>query len=434
MQPIRDLNGYFADSSGIIYYGEELFEIEPIIGEEGYYWIYINDKWYRRCDLIASTLLLYPEIEAPENGWVLDHIDSDKENDALENLEWVEYSNLDDEKTWEFIQKAWDRRGKGTYGYRNVRYIRAKNKMNITCWIHGDFIQNANNHFNGKGCPKCSGKYSPTTEEYIAECIKVHGNKYDYSRTIYKTTNHKIVIICKIHGVFEQMAKSHILGYGCQQCAYITTADKLKKPLDKFIKDAKIVHGDKYDYAKVIYKNARSKIIIICKLHGEFKQVPESHLQNCGCPKCAFMGYSQSAISWLTLIEMYKNIIIQHAETQLGEKQIGKYFADGYIELPEKRIQIGNSNFYFFYPIKKIVFEFQGCFWHGCPDCFPDRNKFNYATSKTPRELYKRTQIKNKYILEQGYKLIEIWECEYNKIKIRCPEENIEEYMATVNI
>ena len=54
---------------------------------------------------------------------------------------------------------------------------------------------------------------------------------------------------------------------------------------ENFIERAKNVHGDKYDYSKVEYKNARTKVCIICPIHGEFWQVPSSHLKGIGCPR-----------------------------------------------------------------------------------------------------------------------------------------------------
>jgi hypothetical protein len=55
-----------------------------------------------------------------------------------------------------------------------------------------------------------------------------------------------------------------------------------------FIKKAKLIHGDKYDYSNVKYKKAVEKIIIICKNHGEFEQKPNSHLTGYGCKSCGF--------------------------------------------------------------------------------------------------------------------------------------------------
>ena len=59
-----------------------------------------------------------------------------------------------------------------------------------------------------------------------------------------------------------------------------------KKTLDDFIKEAKKVHGDKYDYSKVEYINTMTKVCIICPKHGEFWQIPNSHLKGFGCIKC----------------------------------------------------------------------------------------------------------------------------------------------------
>jgi hypothetical protein len=54
-----------------------------------------------------------------------------------------------------------------------------------------------------------------------------------------------------------------------------------------FIQKAAEVHGDRYDYSRFIYVKSNVKGKIVCKVHGEFWQVPSSHLQGSGCPKCA---------------------------------------------------------------------------------------------------------------------------------------------------
>ena len=55
---------------------------------------------------------------------------------------------------------------------------------------------------------------------------------------------------------------------------------------DDFIKKAREVHGDKYDYSKVNYVKNSTKVCIICPEHGEFWQIPSNHLKGFGCPKC----------------------------------------------------------------------------------------------------------------------------------------------------
>lgn len=61
---------------------------------------------------------------------------------------------------------------------------------------------------------------------------------------------------------------------------------RVKKTTEQFINEAKIIHGDKYDYSKVKYVNNRTKVCIICKKHGEFWQEAGGHLKGYGCNKC----------------------------------------------------------------------------------------------------------------------------------------------------
>jgi len=76
-------------------------------------------------------------------------------------------------------------------------------------------------------------------------------------------------------------------GCGCPKCANEHRNDYKKLSTEDFIKRAKEVHGNKYDYSKVNYKSLESKVTIICPIHGEFEQRADSHLfQKSGCPKC----------------------------------------------------------------------------------------------------------------------------------------------------
>ena len=59
-----------------------------------------------------------------------------------------------------------------------------------------------------------------------------------------------------------------------------------KSNTEEFIKKAKKVHGNKYDYSKVNYINNHTNVTIICPEHGEFEQTPKGHLRGQGCPKC----------------------------------------------------------------------------------------------------------------------------------------------------
>lgn len=125
-----------------------------------------------------------------------------------------------------------------------------------------------------------------TTEQFVTEAITVHGDKYDYSKVVYTGTNIKAVILCPIHGEFEQVASAHIKGYGCKACAMELVQNGNKKSQEQCVMDFISTHKDIYDYSKMQYVNDVAKVTIICKIHGEFQQSPTSHKQGNGCPKC----------------------------------------------------------------------------------------------------------------------------------------------------
>ena len=104
---------------------------------------------------------------------------------------------------------------------------------------------------------------------FIERSNKIHMNRYDYSLVNYVHSKTNVIIICKVHGEFKQSPSKHMLGQGCKYCN-----GGFKKTNDEFIIDAKKVHGDKYDYSIVKYTNNKTKVDIICPIHGGFKQRP----------------------------------------------------------------------------------------------------------------------------------------------------------------
>ena len=123
-----------------------------------------------------------------------------------------------------------------------------------------------------------------TTEEFITDAIKIHGEKYNYSNIEYPKNNKtKILFKCNIcNNFFEQTPHDHLSGYGCPHCA-----KNKKKTTEEFILEAQKIHGNKYDYNKVTYKNKDTKVCIICPKHGEFWMTPHNHLQGKqNCPFC----------------------------------------------------------------------------------------------------------------------------------------------------
>lgn len=165
------------------------------------------------------------------------------------------------------------------YDYSKVSYSTMREKVIIICREHGEFLQIATSHVQGDGCPKCSFNAKLTVEDFIKRAKEVHGDKYDYSKVIYTRIDNKVIIICREHGEFTQVARYHTRGRGCDKCDHTSNRDD-------FIKKAMKIHGDKYDYSKVVYKNSTSKVIIICPDHGEFYQRPNSHLRGRACVRC----------------------------------------------------------------------------------------------------------------------------------------------------
>lgn len=181
-----------------------------------------------------------------------------------------------------FINKAQEIHG-DKYDYSLVTdYISNKTKMKIICKNHGIFEQNYKSHITKKyGCPKCGGVAKKTTEEFIKNAIIVHGDKYDYSLVEYENNSKKVKIICKKHGVFEQQPNHHLFGQNCNICSGVK-----RKSVEEFILQSKEIHGDKYNYSLVEYKNVSTKVKIICPEHGIFEQLPSSHLAGHKCYSC----------------------------------------------------------------------------------------------------------------------------------------------------
>lgn len=218
--------------------------------------------------------------------------------------------------TDEFIEKAKqihiDSSGNPIYDYSKTIYGKnSKEPVIIICKTHDEFLQLPGSHLQGRGCTECGiikmkNKQRYTTEEFVEKVKQLHvdssGNLiYDYSKTIYgeNSTEH-VIIICKMHGDFQQTPASHLTGNGCSKCGIIKRSDNCRMTTEEFIEKAKQLHIDSsgnpiYDYLKTIYgQNAVDPVIIICKLHGDFKQTPNGHLSGYGCSSCGIIKRSDA--------------------------------------------------------------------------------------------------------------------------------------------
>jgi len=202
--------------------------------------------------------------------------------------------------TKEFIEKAKAVHG-DKYGYGKIEYKGSKIKIKIICFEHGVFEQTPNKHLKGQGCPKCGGRQKLNIQGFIEKAINKHGYKYDYLKVEYSNNYTKVKIICSKHGVFEQTPNKHLSGQGCPSCAIEITCKKLSSNKEDFIRKAIVIHCNKYDYSKVEYIVALSKVKIICKKHGIFCQQPSAHLSGQGCPICNESKGEKIISKYLTL-------------------------------------------------------------------------------------------------------------------------------------
>ena len=227
--------------------------------------------------------------------------------------------------TEEFIKKAKAVHG-NKYDYSKVEYINSRTKICIICPKHGEFWITPHSHLTGHGCHKCSCKYVLSTEEFVKRAREIHGNKYDYSKVEYKNYDTKVCIICPKHGEFWQMPHSHLQGNGCTVCGKLKLRGLFQKKYNEFIEQAKEVHGDKYDYSKVEYINANTKVCIICPKHGEFWQTPDNHLHKQGCPNCITSVLENDFDKFLK--ENNINSIFQKRFKWLGKQSLDFYLPD----------------------------------------------------------------------------------------------------------
>jgi hypothetical protein len=190
--------------------------------------------------------------------------------------------------TKEFIIQARAKFG-DRFDYSNTVYINQSTKVLISCKAHGEFELTPAQHIRSQqGCPYCPlqnlGVKPKTVEQFVSDAHTKHGDKFDYSRVVYKNNKEDVLIICKKHGLFFQSPCDHLKGvYGCRSCAPKGT----KLTQDQFLARAKAVHGDRYDYSKTVYTLNKYPITIICREHGEFTlHSAGNHLSGHGCSDC----------------------------------------------------------------------------------------------------------------------------------------------------
>jgi len=235
-----------------------------------------NKYCYDKVDYVKSSIPVL--IGCPEHGEFSQKPVSHLQGFGCQVCGGSKKFSLDD-----FIRRSREVHG-DRYYYDLVDYRNMVSPVRILCSTHGEFLQKPVKHIGGQGCPKCSSNAKLDVDVFISRARKKHGEKFDYSKVVFKGMDEKVVIVCPIHGDFLQSPNNH-LRYGCPKCGVKSSGNSNYQ--DCFIRRAREVHGDRYNYDLVQYFNAFTYVKIVCSEHGVFEQAPFDHLQGKGCGKCA---------------------------------------------------------------------------------------------------------------------------------------------------
>ena len=232
----------------------------------------------------------------------------------------------------EFIEKSVKKHG-NRYDYSKVEYVNCKTKVCIICPEHGEFWQTPDNHYRQNACPICATKNRwdnrgrISTDIFIKNSQKIHGDKYDYSKVEYINNRTKVCIICPEHGEFWQQPVSHLNGCGCPMCKREKLKNERIVDYTYFLKNAEKVHNNKYKYIKDTYQGLTHKVKIICPEHGEFWQTPDKHLGGQGCDKCNMSHLERETMQAL---EKYGIKYEYQKKFKWSKRQIFDFFLPSY--------------------------------------------------------------------------------------------------------
>ena len=262
--------------------------IEKFIKKHGNkydYSLMLNNKIYTKDDLITIICPIHGKFEQKiknhlhGNGCKLCGIEKSKTSRKISN---------------NIIKERLEKICGNNVSFNINEYINTNTPLKLKCNnCNKFFLRDVNALLYNNSCPYCNSKQRNLTydnNEFIEKAKVVHGDRYDYSKTVYEKTDKKICVIChekdkfnNEHGIFWVTPHAHIgmMKSGCPKCS-----GKYKKTTEDFIKEAKLIHGDFYNYNNVFYENAKTKISIGCPIHGYFNQTPNMHLSGKGCPIC----------------------------------------------------------------------------------------------------------------------------------------------------
>ena len=209
-------------------------------------------------------------------------------HDWLKNYIWLSYSNQD-KWTKEECYKAASR-------FRDMYAFRTECRSAYNAAIRHKWLKDYTwlSYKIDVSKPK-KKRQSYTQDEIIERLRSIFGDRYSYEKVEYKAMKVPITLVCHEkdangveHGEFS-MRPDNIFSsnQACPKCYDDRRSRLQRKPVEKFIEEATKVHGGLYEYHKVEYVNGRTKVCIVCPIHGDFWQSPTNHLKGKGCPYCS---------------------------------------------------------------------------------------------------------------------------------------------------
>ena len=221
------------------------------------------------------------------------------------------------------------------YDYSKVIYKNTSTKVEIICPIHGSFFKTPSKFINAKQeCRDCNGYTKWTWEKFVSEAILFHKNKYKYPKQTFINTKVKYKIICPVHGEFMQSITHHLVG-GCNKCGIDLRNKKQRDTKSEFIEKATLLFSEKYNYSEVKYFNSQTKVEIICPIHGKFSMKPNSHLNGQNCPKCGRVNANRNIRTiYSTALKRFKSV---H-----GDKY--EYLEETYVDFTTKMVIICSTH------------------------------------------------------------------------------------------
>lgn len=235
-----------------------------------------------------------------------------------------------------------------------------------------------------------------TRKMFIYRAGRVHSTDYDYSR-VPQVVGTRVILVCPEHGLFERLTREFLRGRGCAQCR---DKGRRRELLEEFVREARRVHGDKYDYARVGVTYPR--VTITCRVHGDFEQSKYHHLRGSGCPSCKapFNQPSSLAAKWLDSLGLPDDP--QHRK----------------VVVPGGRIRVGG-----FDPNTNTVYEFYGDTYHGNLKRYPPE-MISLVTGKTFGQMNLERLERERLIQEAGFQLVTMWEFDFKNPEGKLPSSS----------